>query len=241
MVFSAETKVGEIAAALPAALKILDYSGVDYCCASHRTLGEACRRSGVAVEQILHQIDEMGSDPAPTPNYVGMALSELVRCILDSHHAHARREIIRLGRLLDRLRRVHAEAHPELMSIGSTFFALCDELSGHMLKEERVLFPYANELENAKNIGEKLDRPPFWTVSNPIQSINEEHQTAKALLKQLRDVTNSYVVSVDWCLTHVNLIRGLHDLEQHLLDHMRTETETLFPRMAEIEKSMLKE
>ena len=47
----------------------------------------------------------------------------------------------------------HGEERPELASLRDMFGALAQELSAHMMKEENVLFPYQEKMEEAVSRG----------------------------------------------------------------------------------------
>jgi iron-sulfur cluster repair protein YtfE (RIC family) len=48
MEFNGDTKVKEIALSNPAAKRILEEAGVDYCCGGGKSLHEACAHSNVS-------------------------------------------------------------------------------------------------------------------------------------------------------------------------------------------------
>ena len=58
------------------------------------------------------------------------------------------------------------------------------ELTAHLVKEEKVLFPYIKELVAAKNNTQPLHAAHFGTVQNPINMMEMEHElVGKILLK----------------------------------------------------------
>ena len=75
-------------------------------------------------------------------NWPTEPLADLVTYITSTHHKYTREEIARLGPLFDKVCSVHGKNHPELLQVRSSFQGLEQELTMHMMKEERVLFPY---------------------------------------------------------------------------------------------------
>jgi regulator of cell morphogenesis and NO signaling len=91
-------------------------------------------------------------------------LADLTNYIVEKHHVFTRNEVERLTTLLEKVCSVHGANHSELCRIQSQFQTLRTELEPHMLKQERILFPYIVRLEAA--LVEKLPGPfaPFGTV-----------------------------------------------------------------------------
>ncbi len=58
-----------------------------------------------------------------------------------------KRELPRLAEIVTKVATVHGQNHPELNDVRYTFQVLRAELEEHMMKEERVLFPYLRDLE----------------------------------------------------------------------------------------------
>lgn len=91
MKFSAETKVNEIALAHPAARRILEDAGVDYCCAGGKSLHEACLHADVPVEEILNQLRQNSEFVDPEQSeWISRPLAELTRHIRQHHHQYVR-------------------------------------------------------------------------------------------------------------------------------------------------------
>jgi regulator of cell morphogenesis and NO signaling len=157
----------------------------------------------------------------------GASLRQLVTHILETHHAFTRREIARLAPMLDAQARAQGTSFPALGAIRTTFLALAEELGPHLLKEERILFPYIEDLDGAAG---SQAPPPFGTVRNPVQMMLVEHEHAEDLLRALREQTNGYAppAGADDALRAV--FAGLAAFDRDLTEHMRLESEVLFPR-----------
>lgn len=70
--------------------------------------------------------------------------------ILSTHHEYLRRELPALSARLARVVEAHGEKHRATLSpLKSAFSSLQEEISGHLRKEEMVLFPAIQELEAA--------------------------------------------------------------------------------------------
>ena len=141
------TTLGDIVTSQPAAARVLERFGLDYCCGGTATLGAACAERGVDRAEVEAALADLG-DPAPA-DWAHMSAVEMVDHLEATHHAYLCVELERLHRLADKVEAVHGERHPELAEIRSTFAQLRADLEPHLLKEERVLFPMIRELATA--------------------------------------------------------------------------------------------
>src|SRR5690349_966958 len=98
MSFTSTTKVGEIAAANPAAKKVLEEAGVDYCCGGKKSLHEACMGTGVQTEEILKRLQENSMQAGPEDaNWASARLGKLTRHIVEKHHKYIRGTVPRVS------------------------------------------------------------------------------------------------------------------------------------------------
>jgi regulator of cell morphogenesis and NO signaling len=65
------------------------------------------------------------------------------------------------------------------------------ELHNHMMKEERVLFPYIGSLVAASSGTESVQRPSFGSAQNPIRMMEAEHQAAGDALYEIRKLSSN--------------------------------------------------
>lgn len=238
MTVNATTRVRELVLEIPGALRFFEKVKIDYCCGGERTLEEACAARGLSVETVLRSLDEMQKTKANSEeftNWKSLPLSQLTRHIVDRHHAYTREQLALLGPLLEKVKSVHAERHSELIRLQSFFQALEEDLTMHMAKEERVLFPYIEEMEAAAQAHLPLPVPLFGTVQNPIRMMLLEHDAAAGILSEIREATQDFALPEDVCLSFQSLYRELQALEQDLHQHIHLENNVLFPRAAQLE------
>jgi regulator of cell morphogenesis and NO signaling len=236
-----EKTVREIAVENPASVKVFESIGIDYCCGGKRTLSDACARAGIPVDRVLAMIAEAesGAQPGAGVNWAEAPLRALAAHIVETHHGFVRREIPRIQSLMMKVVGRHGGAHPELREIESIFDALAQELSPHMMKEERVLFPYIGEMEAAIERGDPAPPAFFGSVARPIAAMMAEHDDAGALLERLRELSGEYEAPDDACPTYRALYHGLEAFEQDLHQHVHLENNILFPRAAAMEAASL--
>jgi regulator of cell morphogenesis and NO signaling len=232
--------VGELAAEIPAATRIFEKLGIDYCCGGGTTLEEACRAAGWPVEQVRDSIEmaaEAARAAAPDRDWNSEPLAGLIEHILDTHHKFTRAELARLGPLFEKVRAAHGGNHPELAHIQAIFDGLAQELTAHLMKEEMVLFPYIVRMEEAAIEHATVVPAPFGTVRNPIAMMVHEHDGAGQALREMRALGNGYSAPPDACASYRALYQALADLEADLHRHIHLENNILFPRAIEMERA----
>ena len=168
-------------------------------------------------------------------NFLTATLVELIDHIVEKHHVFTKTELARLHALMDKVHGAHCQNHPELARLRFLLETLTSELEPHMMKEERVLFPFVIGMEDAIRNERPLGMPPFGTVANPVRIMMLEHETAGELLKEMRSCTGNYTVPPDACISYQTLYEALDAFEKDLHQHIHLENNILFPRAVEME------
>jgi regulator of cell morphogenesis and NO signaling len=234
-----EKTVREIALENPSSIRVFESLGIDYCCGGKRPLSDACSHANVDFSRVVELLEQASQDPqAPdTGAWRERPLRDLIAHIVQKHHAYVRQETPRIEGLLARVAAKHGPTHPEIAQIDQLFSAIGQELSTHMLKEEQVLFPYVERMEQAVQAGDPAPVAFFGTVKRPIANMVAEHDDAGALLAQIRELSNGYTAPSGACPTFVALYRGLQEFERDLHHHIDLENTILFPRAVEMEQA----
>jgi len=232
--------VREVALENPAAARVFERLGIDYCCGGGKSLEEACQAARLNVDEVLDSLDMAveAARAAQTERHWGQeTLSELIAHIAETHHKFTRAEIERMLPLLDKVCSVHGKNHPELLEIHSLFRGLAQELTSHLMKEEAVLFPYVIRMEEAVIGKEPILPPPFGTVQNPIFMMEHEHDSAGEALRAMRKASHDYEPPAEACTSYKTLYRALQEFEADLHRHIHLENNILFPRALEMERA----
>jgi regulator of cell morphogenesis and NO signaling len=225
---------------MPGATRVFEQFGLDYCCGGYRTLLDACQVANLSVEEITRSLEEAcQSAPAgvQTRDWRKESMTSLAAYIIDRHHFFTKQELERLEKLFAKVCAKHGERHPELFEAQQLFQALKQDLIPHMLKEEQVLFPYIARMEEAVSERRAIPQPFFGAVRNPVRMMMTEHDTAGALLKDLRGVTGGYTPPSDACASYQTLYQALAAFEADLHEHIHLENNLLFPRAVEMEET----
>jgi regulator of cell morphogenesis and NO signaling len=161
-----------------------------------------------------------------------MSLSELTEHIEQTHHVYLRSELPRLDEMTENVASIYGEKDPRLHRVRDTVLAVAAELSSHMMKEERILFPMVRQLEAS-------DETPMFhcgTLANPIRQMEMEHDQVDSALRHLRELTEGFTAP-EWASnTYCSLLDVLAHFERDMYQHIHKENDVLFPRALEMEQ-----
>ena len=212
---------------------ILDRYGLDYCCGGALTLGEGCQKRGISVERVASDLEALDPHTREEPEQDPAALIDR---IVSRHHAYVRGAMPAIQHHLAKVVAAHGVHHPELRLVEARFSKLATDLSLHMVKEERVLFPYVRALADAVSLGAPPPPDMFGTVQNPIRMMEVEHQEAGQDVETIRELTHGYAIPPDACATYSVVLRELDAFEKDLHVHVHLENNVLFPKAVELEE-----
>jgi regulator of cell morphogenesis and NO signaling len=232
--------VGEIVAEHPGTARLFQKYGIDFCCGGKRPLEQACQDKGIAAETFQTELDAVLAGPAPdTRDWNRAPLAELIDHIVETHHAYLRSELPRLDTLLAKVLNAHGERFGNTLNpLAAVFSGLKEELESHLRKEEMILFPFVNQVEEAQAAGGRAPRPPFGSFANPIGVMEAEHETAGNALAEMRRLTGGYVPPEGVCNTFRALYWELDELERDLHTHIHLENNILFPRAIALQNAI---
>ncbi len=225
----------------PTLAHVFEKFQIDYCCNGQLPLDEACRRAGVKLDEVLQELEQAATHTAqnnlPETDFNSMSLAALTDYIVRKHHKSARKQSEEIAILFEKVCSVHGKNHAELLEMQRVFSTLRLELEKHMLKEERVLFPYISLMESSINFGQAIPPAPFGSTKNPIRVMIAEHDVAGEHLRQIRRLSNQFVAPDDACITYQTLYSRLEDFERDMHWHTHLENNILFPKAIEMEAS----
>ena len=239
MSVTTEKTLRELVLETPAAPRVLEKLGIDYCCGGNQSLEQACRAANLPIDQVLDSLEaaELATKrEGKDRDWQQEALADLVAHITSTHHKYTRSEIARLAPLLEKVHSAHGQNHPELQSIQTSFLGLADELTMHMMKEEVMLFPYIVRMEESVIERQPILPQPFGTVQNPVSMMMHEHDSAGDALRAMRQASGGYAAPADACVSYQTLYRTLAEFEADLHQHIHLENNILFPRAIAMEQ-----
>ncbi len=228
--FTSRDKIGDIVSKFPGAADIFKANKIDFCCGGDRQLKLAIQEGNLDETQVLNDLNKKyklskNMTEKVDIDWQNSSLSELIDYIVNKHHAYLQENLPRVSELSNTILRVHGVNHQELSKVHKLFHSLKMELKQHLIKEEEILFPIIKKYEEDPS-AKQLDKA--FTVINELE---DEHEGAGDILKELREVSKDYVVPDDGCNTYQLTYQLLEELESDLFQHIHLENNILFPRL----------
>lgn len=224
--------IGEMVAKDYRAATVFQSFGIDFCCKGNRTIEEASEKKKIdasAVREALAKVLNTTNEDSMDFNFWPLDL--LADYIEKKHHRYVEERIPLLLQYLDKLCKVHGDAHPELFDINRLFNETAGELTAHMKKEELILFPYIRKMIKKSQDGSaRAAAPYFRTVKNPIKMMMAEHENEGERFAKIAALTDNYVPPSDACNTYRVTFALLDEFEKDLHKHIHLENNILFPK-----------
>ncbi len=233
------TTLRSIALEHPATIPVFEHFQLDYCCGGNRPLDQACTEKCIAAEMVLAALHEAVDRKPAEQDLSGATAAELIRHIVATHHAFVRSELPRLRTMAEKVARKHGPIHVEATFIARNLEQLAEELLFHLNKEERILFPYIEQLEQSQKENAAPPTACFGSVESPIRQMITEHEGAAGLLQEMRAATRGFTPWAGACPTTAGLYFGLKAFERDLHRHVHLENNLLFPRAIALEQSAM--
>jgi len=231
--------LGQIAAKDLRKAEVFKKYGLDFCCGGKKTVKEACAEKGLDVTKVEHELQQADKMPASRPvPYGDWTLDFLADYIVNTHHSYVRKTLPDITAYSAKVMQVHGNQHPELIRINQLVGEVNAELTGHLLKEEKILFPYIKALVAAKDHTQPLQAAHFGSVQSPINMMEMEHELVGKNLDEIRQLSHNYLLPEDACASYSLLYRMLDEFEEDLHLHIHLENNILFPKALKIEQQL---
>lgn len=231
-----EKTVGQFVTANYRTAQIFSDHGIDFCCKGNRTLREAADAKGLSSDNLIKELDQVQAQShSGIPDFSTWPLDLLVDYIEKKHHRYVEQQIPIILKYLQKVCKVHGEAHPELYTIQKQFSASAGELTKHLKKEELLLFPWIRKMVQTTSTGKALSKPQFGSVANPIGTMMEEHDQEGERFALIAQISNNYTPPVDACSSYRITYHLLKEFQDDLHAHVHLENNILFPKVKDLE------
>lgn len=234
-----ELTIGKIVAANYKKIEVFKKHNIDFCCGGDKTLKQVCSETGISLSQLeteLMQIDN--KKVSPSFDYNNWDIDFLADYIVNTHHRYVKDNIDLINELALKVANVHGNSHPEVEEVARLFSNIVNVFPDHLNKEENSLFPYIKKLVQIKKGSQNVSELLSVTVENPIDVMKKEHDEAGNIFKEMRRVSNNFLLPADACNSYTYLYQKLNEFEEDLHQHVHLENNILFPKAIQIEKEL---
>lgn len=236
MIITKDKTVGDTVTENIKAAHIFKKYGIDFCCGGGISIEKACEKKNVDFSQLEEELSVVDA-AQKAYDYKSWELGFLIDHIINVHHTYVQDSIPLILEYSSRVAKVHGHHYTEVLEINELFVAVAEELTSHLQKEEVILFPYIKKMVALKG-EEKIETPPFGSVNNPVEMMEQEHEIAGDIFKKIAGLTNNYTPPEDACNTFRALYAKLEEFEQDLHQHIHLENNILFVKAIQLEKEL---
>ncbi|WP_312177872.1 iron-sulfur cluster repair protein YtfE [Pseudescherichia sp.] len=211
-----DQSLGELALSIPRASALFRQYDMDYCCGGKQTLARAAQRKALNVEEIEAALTKLAEQPVDKEWRVA-PLAEIIDHIIVRYHDRHREQLRELILQATKVERVHADKPNVPRGLAKYLTMLHEELTNHMMKEERILFPMIKQGQGSHAAG-------------PVSVMESEHDEAGELLEVIKHTTHNVTPPPEACTTWKAMYNGINELIDDLMEHISLENNVLFPR-----------
>jgi len=164
----------------------------------------------------------------------------LIDYLQKTHYYYLNIKIPEISELIDKMES-ESSIELEAFNLLRKFFEdYKTELFKHIEREEKIVYPYVLELNEA-NISGRISNEIISKIKDySITSYEEEHDNVEEKLTDLKNIIIKYLVPCENQQSRYNLLKELTALESDLADHSRIEDFILVPKVELLEKNLLK-
>lgn len=192
---------------------------IDYCCKGQRALAAACRDLGLAVEDVVEELETAIRRRIVSPvDPRTLSTPALIRDVIGAHHRYLHRTLPFLRALAAKVAATRGDRDPTLYRLSRHVDRLADTLLCHLHDEEHGLFPAL------------LADEPSERAIELLVAMREDHEEVAELLATLRTITSDFRIPEGAGNSQHTLIRELEELEGDVLRHLHVENHVLLPR-----------
>ena len=228
------TKIEEIVKMDNKMMEFFNNEKIDYCCNGYKTIEEVSKEKNISsndfIEIIKNNIDldnEKEMFKENLNDFNNLTIEQMVDALIKNHHEKERDLLFEIDPLLNKILKVHYEHHgEELLKLHSLFSDLKKELEIHFIKEEKITFPLILENKN-----------PNKEIIEKINELENEHEKAGDLIREMIDLTDWFKVPSDGCNTYEYTFTKLKELVEDVFTHIFKENSLLFVKYKEREKN----
>ncbi len=211
------------------AVSIFEKHHLDFCCKGKRTLEEACNERSIDATTVAHELSTIiQSETKKQMPFAEMTAEQLISHILVKHHFYVKQSMPQIQYHIQKVAVKHGDRFPYMREVFELFAEVNDDMTQHMEKEEKILFPRIKEAERLFNQNERATISDAF-FNGPIQVMEIEHDRAGEILYRIRSLTNDYTPPEGACTTFKVSLAELKEFEEDLHQHVHLENHILFP------------
>ncbi|MDA3816746.1 MAG: hypothetical protein PF486_05170 [Prolixibacteraceae bacterium] len=207
----------------------------------NKTIKEICDEKEINLSFFLEIVNSYhNKDYFASEELQNYSLTLVVRYLISTHHYYIDVKIPELEEILNHFLENSSNENKSNNTLITNFFEeYKNELINHLKQEERTLFPYTFELEEANNT--KIVSPALINKINNtlVEKEHSDHHDLEEKLFDLKNLIIKFLPPVKRKDILEKLLIELFRLEEDLEDHSRIEEQVLVPKIIQLEKIII--
>ena len=234
--------LAELAIHIPASIEMFEKYNFNYYQNGSQKFKDACEEKGLIFSEIdaeLNQLQKL-SKTNTMLTLEDMSVDRLIDFINGQHHSNEAEVLDFIEESIKKLI-TNPNCDKALISIlqklDEKFTDFKDKLTKHCEKEDKILFPYMRklcELRRDKIFTNTSQKNSF--VKKPIQLLEAEHVQASSVLKEIKEITQSFSSQANAPKEYQKLMEHLKEFEVEFHVHLHIENNILFPKVIALEE-----
>ncbi len=168
-------------------------------------------------------------------NFGEWPLDLLIDYVLKVHHRAVREKGPDTLALIGKVK----SENPVLDEVEALFAQSLNDLDVHLMKEERVLFPFILDLFDTSRDGGEMGPMHCGTVRNPINVMMADHDGELERHARIATLLNGYKAPDDASDDYKDMVYRLSEFSRDLREHTHVENDFIFPEAIELEKVLV--
>ena len=159
--------------------------------------------------------------------------------IIKNHHTYVKKVLPQIKNLLEENEIINNVAVNYISEVKDHFQDLTKEMLNHIRKEERIVFPIINYLEDCKKFKEKPKTRGYGRIKDQIDVLEDEHSGAENTIKEIKNLINKFNIADDSSTKLKQIYDMLIEFEEDTQTHVHLENNILFPKAIKLEDELL--
>lgn len=203
------------------------------------TVEEVCKKHNIDVNFFLDIANTYHhKDYFPQKQLQRYPVQAILQYLRNTHYYYIQKKLPELDQLLKQTIQLCYNDAKTIELITTFFSEYRDQLTRHIEKEERDVFPYVNWLENIQS---ENDFPPHEFrkyKSYSIEKYKNTHDDVEEKLHDLQNLIVKYLPGPSDMYACNKLLFEIFTLENDLNDHSRIEEKVMIPKAQGMEKDL---
>ncbi|MFZ5629204.1 MAG: hemerythrin domain-containing protein [Spirochaetota bacterium] len=166
------------------------------------------------------------------PNFIGKSIPDMTNVqvmsyLITTHHEFTRNIMDEIGELIHEAGLELIDPPAELSELAAMWKRYHEEMVMHLHDEEKILFPWIEQLDQSGKTSEEITR----AYSGSVKQMLEEHKHHEEDMEKVKVLADKLSQKGGYAPVLARLAYKLKQLNQDLQEHMEIESSLLFPRI----------